>query len=125
MVGGSETILVVDEDEVVCKTVQKILGRAGYNSIATSDAAEALRIFRIHHESIDLVLLDLSSPVIDGHSLCNEMCHITPAVRFLFSGDRGAASLPDRTQGPVGFLMKPYRIRQMTEAIRKVLDRQN
>jgi len=125
MVGGSETILVVDEDDVVCKTVQKILGRAGYNSIATSDAREALRIFRVHHESIDLVLLDLSSPVIEGHSLCREMCRITPAVRFLFSGDRGAAALPDHTRGPVGFLMKPYRIGQMTEAIRKVLDRQN
>jgi len=125
MVGGSETILVVDEDEVVCRTVQKILGRAGYNSIATSDAAEALRIFRVHHESIDLVLLDLSSPVIDGHSLCRKMCRITSAVRFLFSGDHGAAELPDDTRGPVGFLMKPYRIRQMTEAIRRVLDRQN
>jgi CheY-like chemotaxis protein len=125
MVGGSETILVVDEDEVVCKTVQKILGRAGYNSIATSDAAEALRLFRVHHESIDLVLLDLSSPVIDGHSMCRQMCRITPAVRFLFSGDRGAAELPDHTRGPVGFLMKPYRIGQMTAAIRKVLDRQN
>jgi len=125
MVGGSETILVVDEDEVVCKTVQKILGRAGYNSIATSDATEALRIFRVHHESIDLVLLDLSSPVIDGHSLCRKMCRMTSAVRFLFSGDHGAAELPDDARGPVGFLMKPYRIRQMTEAIRKVLDRQN
>jgi|GEM_PF-2456158 len=125
MVGGSETLLVVDEDEVVCKTVQKILGRAGYNSIATSNAAEALRIFRVHHESIDLVLLDLSSPVIDGHSLCRKMCRITTAVRFLFSGDHGAAELPDDARGPVGFLMKPYRIRQMTEAIRRVLDRQN
>jgi two-component system cell cycle sensor histidine kinase/response regulator CckA len=124
LVGGTETILIVDEDEVVCKTVQKILGRAGYNSIATSSAAEALRIFEVHHESIDLVLLDLSSPVIDGRSLCRKMCGITPDVRFLFSGDRGSAALPDHTRGPVGFVLKPYRIRQMTEAIRKVLDRQ-
>jgi two-component system cell cycle sensor histidine kinase/response regulator CckA len=124
MVGGSETILVVDDDEVVCRTVQKILGRAGYNSIATSDAAEALRLFRAHHDAIDLVLLDLSSSVIDGDHLCREICRIAPAVRFLFSGRHGSAALPDTTRGPVGFLQKPYRIQQMTEAIRKVLDRQ-
>ena len=125
MVGGSATILVVDEDAVVCKTVQKILEHAGYNSIATDDAGEALRLFRLHHTSIDLVLLDLSSPAINGHSLCEEMCAISRSVRFLFSGDRGATALPDHTRGPVGFLKKPYHIRQMTEAIRKVLDRQS
>ena len=124
MVGGSETILIVDDDDVVCRTVQKILGQAGYNSIATCDAAEALRLFRAHHDAIDLVLLDLSSAVIDGDRLCREICQIAPSVRFLFSGSHGAAELPDMTQGPVGFLKKPYRIRQMTDAIRQVLDRQ-
>jgi CheY-like chemotaxis protein len=124
MVGGSETILIVDEDEVVCKTVQKILGQAGYNSLATCSAGEALRLFRAHHDAIDLVLLDLSSPIIDGDHLCREICRILPSVRFLFSGTRGISVLPDTTRGPVGFLRKPYRIQQMTEAIRQVLDRQ-
>jgi signal transduction histidine kinase/CheY-like chemotaxis protein len=124
MVGGSETILIVDEDEVVCKMVQKILGKAGYNSLATCNAAEALRLFRAHHDAIDLVLLDLSSPLINGDHLCREICRIAPDVRFLFSGSHGTTELPDTTRGPVGFLKKPYRIRQMTEAIRQVLDRQ-
>jgi signal transduction histidine kinase len=124
MVGGSETILIVDEDEVVCKTVQKILGQAGYNSIATCNTTEALQLFRAHHDAIDLVLLDLSSPGIDGDHLCREMGCIAPSVRFLFSASHGTMELPDTPHGPIGFLKKPYRIRQMTEAIRKVLDRQ-
>lgn len=121
---GSETLLLVDDEEVVLEAVSDMLGELGYRVISASGGHEALEIYRQHSDEIALVLLDLVMPEMSGGECFSELKTINPAVKVVlstgYSMDGNVQEIVDL--GLVGFIQKPYRMEELGRDIRAVLD---
>lgn len=124
LVGGSETILLVDDEQQVIDVQRELLERLGYRVFVARSGAEAIKIYLEQKDSIDLVVLDLIMPGMDGGETFEELKQIDPEIRaILVSG----YAEDDRTkevisQGISGFIQKPYTPQLFCQEIRKVLD---
>jgi len=119
---GNETILVIDDEEVIRNLGKTILGRAGYTVLAAADGAEGVALFARERERIDLVLLDLSMPRMSGTEVVEALRAIDPEVRVLLSSGYAADGLP-RGLGSLPFVAKPYRGGELARAVRNALDK--
>ena len=124
MKGGSETILLVDDEPSVRDLAQKILQRSGYRVRTAESGEKALEIFQGEGEEVDMVILDMIMPGMGGSRCLQEMLQIEPNTKVLvtsgFSGNGSANGTLEA--GARGFLNKPYKIKQMLRAVRDVLD---
>ena len=114
-------ILFVDDEEVVREMVKRMLETSGHEVVCCSDGAEGVAYYRDHWRDIDLVILDMVMPELDGREAFAGMRKINPEVKsFLASGyslDGGTRAILDA--GFLGFLQKPFRKRELQ---RKVAD---
>lgn len=123
--GGTETLLLVDDEEAVRTLAAEMLESAGYNVLVASNGKEALDIYRTNGESIALVILDLIMPEMSGGECLQELLKISPNTKVLISSgyaDDGVTK-EAREGGAAGFVSKPYSLDQVLHAIRKCLDR--
>ncbi|MBT3218883.1 MAG: response regulator, partial [Proteobacteria bacterium] len=120
---GKGTILVVDDDERVRASTARLLQRMGYQPLQAQDGSEALRVYRERAGEIDLVLLDMAMPVLDGTETFHQLKELDPQVRtLLFSGysaDTSANAL--LAQGANGFIQKPYTMAKLSWAVAQAL----
>ncbi len=121
---GSETILLVEDEEDIRNLGSRILERGGYKVITAANGKEALDVYQQQGRDIGLVLLDLMMPEMGGEQCLGELLNIDPKVKVLIaSGFSANGPSKDALQaGAKGFVNKPYNIRQVLEAVRKVLD---
>jgi PAS domain S-box-containing protein len=119
--GGSETILFVDDEELVVRVYKRMLERAGYRVLAAGDGVEALERFGPAGEGIDLVLLDRTLPRLSGDQVLQRMRALRPDVLVVISTGDSAVALAD-FPGAVGLLPKPYVPEQLSALVREVLD---
>ena len=82
--GGTETILVVEDESSVRRLVKAILERVGYNVLEARDGEDALSVWREQAERIDLVLTDVVMPRLDGPSFVAEILETHPATRVVY-----------------------------------------
>ena len=121
--GGTETILLVDDEENVRNVGTDLLQGAGYSVITAVNAKEALELFRNKHGSIALVILDLIMPEMSGKECLEKLLEIDSNVRILMCSGyspNGAAKAAIDT-GAKGFISKPYNSNEMLVQIRKIL----
>lgn len=124
--GGKETILVVDDELVVRSVAEAILRKNGYQVLSAADGMEALDMLARHDGSIDLVLMDMTMPRLNGmdtfHHMRKGQAPNIPVV--ICSGYLvDLAGFTEATGStPNGFLQKPYAIDDMTRTVRRVLD---
>jgi signal transduction histidine kinase/CheY-like chemotaxis protein len=120
---GAGTILVVDDEEFIIEIAREWLTELGYQVLDARGGAEALEIFRERGEAIDLVLLDLVMPGMDGGETFDRLRALKPDVRVLltsgYSIDGRASEI--RKRGCQGFIQKPFTIGQLSEKIRSIL----
>ena len=123
--GGSETILVVDDEPPVLRVAGRIFQRAGYTTILASSGAEALDLYRERGHEIALVVLDMVMPDMGGEEVYRELKAINPQVKVILSSGYSADGLAGdlMKQGIQAFVQKPFTISTMRETVRKVLDR--
>jgi len=121
---GSETILVVDDEDLVRDLAKRILGRAGYTVLAAANGREALQIYKKKRQGISLIVLDLIMPEMDGKHCLRELLNINPGARVLVaSGYSANGPTKEALQGGAkGFVSKPFDMGQLLQAVRKVLD---
>ncbi|MGE3808039.1 MAG: PAS domain S-box protein, partial [Gemmataceae bacterium] len=117
--GGSETVLLVDDEPLVRNLGQKILHKYGYRVLTAEDGRMALDVYRQHRQQIDLVILDLTMPHLSGRDTAEALQLIDPDVRVLFSSGYSAEQLSD--DGAVHFVHKPYRPRDLARLVRSIL----
>lgn len=124
IVGGTETILLVDDEPAIRDFGRQSLSAFGYTVRTAADGESALRIYGESETPIDLVILDLNMPGMGGWACLKALLELDPAARILvasgFSQD-GAAGRAE-AWGAVGFISKPYRMHQICQAVRTVLD---
>ena len=121
---GSETILFVDDDPHIAKMGEQILTRLGYRSVIETDPESALARFKADPDTFQLVITDMTMPVMSGDRLIEKLREITPRVKAIIC--TGYSSRMDRMDaaeaGAAAYLMKPIEISVLAETIRKVLD---
>jgi two-component system cell cycle sensor histidine kinase/response regulator CckA len=121
--GRVETLLIVDDEEVLVELLRRLVERHGYRAFAASSGREALEIYEANRGEIDLVLTDLMMPEMDGKQLAQELLRRDPNVRILIS--TGYSEPTDISYlldaGARGIVMKPYQADRLIEAIRAAL----
>lgn len=123
-VRGSETILVVEDEEGVRKLVGRILGQAGYEVLLCATAGEARKHCREHQGQIDLLLTDVVMPEIGGLELARELCLLRKGMKVVYmSGYSESAVVRNGMLEPgTAFLEKPMTPATLCRKIRQVLD---
>lgn len=122
--GGTETILVADDDDSVLDLTSELLESYGYKVITAVNGKEALEIYRSHGDSISLVILDLIMPEMDGKQCSTEILRVNPKAKILIASGY-LASTPSYgvpAYGAKGFVEKPYNTSQVLKMVREVLD---
>lgn len=125
MLKGSETVLLVDDDEEVIRVGKKFLSRLGYTPLTARNGLEAVEIFRIYHEEISLVVLDLVMPKMDGKQAFSIMKEVREDIKILvatgYTVDDEVEDL--LANGCHGFIQKPFSMNDFSIAVRQILDR--
>ncbi len=120
---GTETVLVVDDEQMVREMVAWILEAKGYHALMASSGEEALDIYRHEGDRIHLIVLDLVMPGMGGEEAFFAFREINPAVPILISSVRTHEDLADRlvAEGARGVVYKPYRSNTLLVAVRRAL----
>jgi len=120
---GTQTILLVEDDEAVRALTRTFLENGGYTVVEASDGPEALELAEKNSEPIDLLLTDVIMPGMNGQVLAQKMSEAYPEVKVLFvSGYTGGFA--DRTnlvEEGANLLQKPFTRKGLLEALRQVL----
>ncbi len=124
IVGGSEHILFVDDEEEIGALARQMLERIGYKVTTKSDSREALTLFQKRPKDFDLIITDQSMPKLYGIKLAEEMLKTRPDLPIiLISGFADTITLESVQEvGIRDFLMKPLIGHELSKAIRHALD---
>lgn len=122
--GGNETVMVVDDEEPVRMVAEDILSTLGYRVILAEDGEEAVRIFQERPQSIDLVMMDMAMPKLNGKAAAKAMRMLRPDLKVLFSSGYNDSSHLEilSESGFHHFLPKPFSMLDLQGAVRKTLD---
>ena len=116
-------ILLVDDEEVVLDVGTQMLEKIGYSVFKAQNGKEAIAIFREYRAKVDLVILDLRMPEMDGECAYELLKEIKPDVKVLISS---GCSLRDRnTQnlkyGCSGFIQKPFNLKALSRKVEELI----
>lgn len=121
--GGTESILLVEDEAGVRELASEFLRAAGYKVLEASDGASALTMTLLHAGTIDLLLTDMVMPGINGGDLARKVSEAYPGIRVVFMtgysefpAGTGAQDVPD-----IGILQKPFSRTTLLEKVREVL----
>jgi PAS domain S-box-containing protein len=121
--GGSESLLLVDDEENVVRMVRLVLEKLGYRITACTGSIEALKVFSENPAGFDLVITDMTMPAMTGAQLSRELKSIRPGIPVIlcsgFSDQLTDEKL--RALGVQGFLLKPLLRHKLATTIRKAL----
>ncbi|MBX3179154.1 MAG: PAS domain-containing protein [Candidatus Hydrogenedentes bacterium] len=122
--GGSETILLVEDEPALLALGTRQLALLGYNVLSAATPDEALRIAREHDGEIGLLLTDVIMPGMDGKELWRNVDALRPGVKTLFMSGYTADTIAHRgvLDTGVNFLQKPFNTRSIAAKIREVID---
>ncbi len=121
---GSETILLVDDEEIIRQLGADILEDMGYKVLTASSGEEALQIYREYQSEIALVVLDVMMPGQGGKETFFRLREIDPVIKVLLSSGYSTHGEVEEIlrEGVGGFIQKPYREDELIGRIREILD---
>jgi two-component system, cell cycle sensor histidine kinase and response regulator CckA len=121
---GTETILLVDDEEFVRDLGARILSKAGYKVLAATNGKEALDLFEKERTQISLVILDMIMPQMGGKACLKELLRIDPQAKVLIA--TGLSAYPSQREsvemGTRGLVSKPFTFKELLRAVRDTLD---
>ena len=122
--GGTETILLAEDEQQVRDLAVQILEKAGYRVLVARDGEEAIHLYEQQADSIDLALLDVIMPKQSGRVVCDAVRAHRPWLPVLFSSGYSRRHLDIDLKGqPLTDLVnKPYRQKDLLRRIRRMLD---
>jgi two-component system cell cycle sensor histidine kinase/response regulator CckA len=122
---GSETLVVVEDEEMVRGFAVRLLQRLGYRVLAFASGAEALQALASHSVPIDLLITDMVMPGMNGKVLAERMREHFPQLEVLFTSGYSEQLIERHglLDAGIEFLPKPYTIRSLAEHVRRLLDK--
>lgn len=123
-VGGTETILLVEDEPLVRDAGRRILERLGYTVLCASSGAEALQVSAHHPGVIDLLLTDVVMPGMNGWELAERLSKSRPGMRVLFASGHSSDVMGQQGLNDEGcpIVAKPYTMRALATTVRALLD---
>jgi two-component system, cell cycle sensor histidine kinase and response regulator CckA len=123
-VGGSETILLVEDEPTVRNLLYQVLRRYGYTVLEASHPDDALALSGRHRGVIHLMLTDVVMPVMSGGELASRMHGLRPEVRVLYMSGytENAKDLPELWDAESAFIQKPFSPEILAHKVREILD---
>jgi two-component system cell cycle sensor histidine kinase/response regulator CckA len=122
---GTETVLLVDDEQMIIEVGQAILKTLGYQVLPARSGKEAIEIYQENQDKIGLVILDMIMPGTSGGETYDRLKAIDPKVKVLLSSgysiDSEATDILKR--GCDGFIQKPFTIKQFSQKIREILEK--
>src|SRR5207244_4378742 len=121
---GTETILVVEDEESLREIVVECLRECSYSVLAAADAQQAIEILGRGDLSVDLLLTDLNMPRMSGRELVERVMPTKPALRVLYmSGNMDDSAVPQAVlERAAAFIQKPFSLATLGRKVREVLD---
>ncbi|HRY60873.1 MAG TPA: PAS domain S-box protein, partial [Candidatus Fermentibacter sp.] len=122
-IGRGTTVLVVDDEETVRTVARLSLEKCGFGVLTAVDGRECTEIFRENAGRIDLVLLDMTMPHLNGEEAFRELRRIRPDIRVILSSGYNEMDAAGRFSGKglAGFIQKPYRPVDLIAKVRSVV----
>ena len=122
--GGTERILLVDDEPALSTMLTKLLGNLGYRVTALTSSPQALEAFRLAPDEFDLVLTDQAMPALTGAQLASEMIQIRPGIPVILCTGYSEVLKPEEARriGIREYLYKPVNTRELAKIIRRALD---
>ena len=124
IVGGTETILLAEDEDMVRNLVCRMLKTAGYTVLSAYDGEDAIQVYEENADRIDLAILDVMMPKLGGREVMDRIRVRCPHVRFLFSSGYSENAIHTNFVIKEGYnlITKPYRKSELLRAVREVLD---
>lgn len=122
---GSETLLLIDDEEVILQVGQPMLESLGYKVMTALDGKTAVEIFRQFSGEIALVILDVIMPGMSGGEIFDALKAINPRVQVLLASGYSLSGQAEEilSRGCVGFIQKPFSLEQLSVRLRDILDK--
>jgi PAS domain S-box-containing protein len=126
IMGGSEKVLLVDDEQMLASVGQQALQRLGYEVVSRTSPIEALELFKAKPGHFDVVITDQTMPGMTGDALARELMNIRPGIPVIICTGYSQAIDAERaaTIGIKAFVMKPILIHDLADAVRKALGRE-
>jgi two-component system, cell cycle sensor histidine kinase and response regulator CckA len=120
---GTETVLLVDDEEMIIDVGRDVLEKLGYEVLTAKSGKEAIEIYRMNQKKIDMVILDMVMPEMGGGDTYDKLRDVNPNIKVLLSSgysiDGQASKILSR--GCDGFIQKPFDIKTLSLEIRTTL----
>ena len=120
---GNQTVLVVDDEEMVRSIASQMLEKLGYNVVAAASGAEAIEIFQQDAEKFDLVILDMVMPGIDGSKVFDTIKELDSSIKCILSSgySRDSQANAIMKRGCDAFIQKPFRLQDLSLLITSLI----
>lgn len=121
---GSGTVLLVDDEPYIRLACKPMLAEIGYTVMLADGGVEAVRLFEENKDTIDLVILDMIMPDMDGSETFEELRKIDPEIKVILSSGYSQEELAEDilANGCNGFIQKPFDMNEISEKIKEVLE---
>jgi PAS domain S-box-containing protein len=122
--GGTETILLVEDEPSILRMTRMMLERKGYTVISAATPTQAMEKAKNHSGAIDLLMTDVVMPEMNGRDLAEEITALFPGIRLLFMSGYTSNVIAHHgiLDEGVAFIQKPFSMADMTEKVRELLD---
>jgi CheY-like chemotaxis protein len=122
--GGTETILLVDDEEIIRTFASAVLRRFGYRVFPGTSGEEALEVLGRTEEKIALVILDLGMPGMGGHKCLQWIRKNSPLAKVLIASGYSMNGQVKKSleTGAAGYIGKPFQINKLLQKVREILD---
>ncbi|MCF8077419.1 MAG: PAS domain S-box protein [Desulfotignum sp.] len=122
--GGTETILLVEDEPTILRMTRMMLERKGYSILPAATPGEAIDLANTHAGNIHLLMTDVVMPEMNGRDLAGQITDLYPDIRLLFMSGYTANVIAHQgvLDDGVAFIQKPFSMADMTEKVRELLD---
>jgi CheY-like chemotaxis protein len=122
--GGTETILLVEDEPSILRMTRMMLERKGYTVLPAATPTEAVEKAKNHSGPIDMLMTDVIMPEMNGRDLAGQITDLYPDIRLLFMSGYTANVIAHHgvLDDGVAFIQKPFSMVDMTEKVRAILD---
>jgi PAS domain S-box-containing protein len=123
-VKGKETVLLVDDEDMIIDVGERMLKKLGYKVFTARDGKEAMVVFQKHQDKIDVIVLDMIMPKMGGGETFDRIKKIKPDIKVLLSSGYSingqATEILNR--GCNGFIQKPFNLQNLSQNLRSILE---
>ena len=123
-VGYNNTILLIDDEEMVLDVGSQMLSRLGYSVLTATSSSEAIDLYEVHKDQVQLIILDLCIPDMEGKQTYLYLKGLNPCIKVLLTTglSMGGPAKEMLAWGCNGFIQKPYRMSELSAKVQEVLN---